>query len=172
MELWKKYQIELEEGISNLSYEQKMDFAIEICTRLLPEYSIFQTKHNWGDHKLVTDCLGYCKENLRTQNIDQDTIKSLLNNLDQVIPDTDDFGDIEASFALNSSLAVHYLLEYLVDKKNEHILNIANCMYDTVDFRVREANDGLKNDELDNHPSVVEERKWQLDKINTLANKL
>jgi len=146
-----------------------MKFAIEICHRLLPDYKKFQIKHEWGDYQFVSKCLNYCQENSNLLDVNLVEIEGLIDELDLVIPNTEDFGSWEGSFALNSGLAILYCLMFLKDRKEKSILNISICMYDTTDFIVQKENEKLSIEEQASHPKIVEERNWQLKRLKMLA---
>jgi len=172
MKYWKKYQQDLKDNISLLSNLNKMNFAIEICHRLLPEYKKFQIKHEWGNYDLVSRCLNYCQENSNLLETNLLEVENLIDALDLVIPDTEDYGDLEGSLALDVGLAIYYCLLFLKDRKEKYIFNIANCMYNTIDFKVQEENEKLSSEALDNHPRIIKERKWQLERLKMLANNI
>ena len=170
MKYWKEYQQNLKRNISLLADENKMRFAIEICHRLLPEYEKFYIKHEWGNYQFIVECLNYCQENSNLLKINLQTIEELIEKIDAVIPDTEDFGDLEGSFALNAGTAIESCLMFLKDRRDKHIINVASYMYDTIDFIVQEENENISTEERDSHPKILEERKWQLEKLRALAN--
>jgi uncharacterized protein YjaG (DUF416 family) len=82
-----------------LSYDRIVDFALNICRRLLPDYGCFYNEHNWGDFELLKNVLGKIEKRALTAS----EIKELVLEVDKVIPDTEDFGDYSGSYALNAS---------------------------------------------------------------------
>jgi uncharacterized protein YjaG (DUF416 family) len=99
--------------------------------------------------------------------VNHSDIKFYLDKLDPNIPDMDDFGDFDSSYALNASCAVCELLEYLLDKDKSHIFNISTYMTDTIDFKLSEADADLTNEELENHSDLIKEWKYQLKLLET-----
>ena len=144
-----------------VSAEALIDFGLDICDRLLPEYTSFSENHNWGNPDLLKECIEFCRVHKGTL-VNHSDVKSYLDRLDPIIPDMDDFGDFDSSYALNASCAVYELLEYLSDKDKSHIFNISTYMTDTIYFKLIEANPNLTNEELENHPDIVNELKHQL----------
>jgi len=141
------------------------DFGLDICDRLLPEYTSFSENHNWGNPDLLKECIEFCRLHKGTQ-VNHSDVKSYFDKLDPIIPDMDDFGDFDSSYALNASCAVYELLEYLSDKDTSHIFNISTYMTDTIDFKLSEADASLTNEELESHQDIVEEWKYQLKCLN------
>jgi uncharacterized protein YjaG (DUF416 family) len=90
-------------------------------------------------------------------------IKELVLEVDKVIPDTEDFGDYSGSYALNASAAVLELLEYIIDRNQEHIINISTYSTDTIDFKLHESNQSLNESDLIHHPLLLQELERQLE---------
>lgn len=138
-----------------------IDFGLDICERLLPDYVSFSENRSWGNAGILKDSINFCRKNKgNTQN--DTAIQNYLDKLDPDIPDIDEFGDFDGSYALNASAVVYELLEYLLDKDTSHIYNISTYMTDTIDFKLSEADPNLTNEELENHPDIIDERKYQL----------
>lgn len=142
-----------------LSNDKIVDFALNVCRRLLPYYSYFYKKHNWGNFELLQDVLG--KIEIRALTVSE--IKELVLEVDKVIPDTEDFGDYSCSYALNASAAVLELLEYLIDRNQEHIISISTYSTDTIDFELHEGNQNLSESDLIHHPLLLQELERQLE---------
>jgi len=128
-----------------------------ICERLLPDYKIFSECHNWGDWGL----LGTALEESKRKLIDTSLIKQLILSVEDIIPDTDDYGDYDGSYALNAGAAVLELLEYLLDEDLTHILNISTYMFDTIDFKLSESSPTLTDNDLINHQELIMEGSLQ-----------
>ena len=143
-----------------------VDFGLNICERLQPEYTKFSENYNWGDADLLKACIEFCRVGKGTM-LNHSDIKFYLDKLDPNIPDMDDFGDFDSSYALNASCAVYELLEYLSDKDKSHIFNISTYMTDTIDFKLSEADANLTNEELENHSDLIREWKYQLKLLET-----
>lgn len=152
--------------VDSASLDGLVDFGLDICERLQPEYTSFSENHNWGDADLLKACIEFCRAGKGTM-VNHSDIKFYLDKLDPNIPDMDDFGDFDSSYALNASCAVYELLEYLSDKDKSHIFNISTYMTDTIDFKLSEADANLTNEELENHPDLISEWKYQLKLLET-----
>lgn len=140
-----------------------VDFGLDICERLLPDYVSFSENRSWGNVGVLKDSINFCRKSKEnTQNNPNPAIQNYLDKLNPNIPDLDEFGDFDGSYALNASAAVYELLEYLLDKDTSHIYNISTYMTDTIDFKLGEADPNLTNEELESHPDIINERKYQL----------
>lgn len=91
---------------------------------------------------------------------DTELLKEKIKQIDIITPDTEDFSD--ASYALNSCVAVCETLEFMIDNKSEHIYAIGTCLTDTIDFKIQEDGD-LTEHEIDANPEMVTARKYLLE---------
>ncbi len=157
MEEWKAYQENLKRNVNTISISKNLEFATEICKRLLPEYINFEKNHNWGNSKLVAEGIEVCS-NYRLASTDERRVKSLIEKLNLIVPDTEEFNDISASLALNSVCATIETLEYILDYDSKHIFRVGNYMYDTLDFKIAE------NSKNSSEQILNDEIKWQLEK--------
>ena len=98
-------------------------------------------------------------EQSQTEKPDQAALKAKLQEIDRVTPDTADFG--RANYAVNASGAIYETIEFILDRKAEHIHNIGNYLIDTVDAKLQGADD-LSENEIDKHPLMVETKKYLL----------
>lgn len=157
MEEWKEYQENLKRNVNTISISKNLEFATEICQRLLPEYKNFEKKHNWGNSKLVAEGIEICS-NYSLASTDQKKAKSLIEKLNSIVPDTEEFNYISSSLALNSACATIETLEYIIDFDSKHIFRVGNYMYDTLDFKVAE------NPKDSSERILSDEIEWQLEK--------
>ncbi|TRX60097.1 DUF416 family protein [Fulvivirga sp. M361] len=117
---------------------KKTIFAYWCCKRLLPNYVKFNELENWGDINVLLDALNYLEAYLINDEYDEGKIRELLRIIDDVIPNTNDFDTIYASFALDACSSIYETLLFLKDKKNEHIISVGSLMRDTVDIFIQE----------------------------------
>ena len=55
------------------------------------------------------------------------------------------------------------LLNFLISGDKESILEISTYLTDTIDFKLAEANPDLTDEEIDEHPDMIREWKYQLE---------
>jgi uncharacterized protein YjaG (DUF416 family) len=154
-----KFRDLLSLNLESLSDDRIVDFALNVCRRLLPDYNHFYDKYNWGNLELLKDVLNKIEERALTN----DEIKEFIVEVDKVIPDTEEFGDYSGSYALNASASVLELLEFLIDTNQEHIVSISTYSTDTIDFKLYEIDQSLSDTDLLHHPVLLQEQKRQLE---------
>ena len=148
----------LKKQIYSQEEKQQLELAIIICKKLFFNYQKFSEAYNWGNPDLLIDGINLCEKALQ-RPIDLGVVKTLLSEIDLVIPDMDDFGDYLGSYALNASASVAETLEFLTDHNKEHIYNIATYYTYTIDFQIQE-DDELTGTQIDNHPLMIEARNF------------
>lgn len=151
-----------EKQIKELSDNGRLTFSLDISKRLLQDYRIFHEKYKWGNPDSLANGIKYCELVLNGDKADNYRIEELMSAIDEVTPNTDDFGDWDGSYALNACVAVIESLEFLLDKNIEHIVNVSSCMTDTVDFKITETFGDLSEDAIDAHPWMISERNEQI----------
>ena len=149
--------------INNLTDQKCIEFGLWICNRLLPEYQNFHDLNNWGDPDKLKEAIEFCETSNLNNITDQNILAELIEQIDTIIPDTEDFGDYPGSYALNSGTSVLELLEYFVDKDKSHIVNISEYMTDTIDFKIAEKNPALSKEEVDKHADILNEYEQQIE---------
>lgn len=145
--------------INKSKIETLIVFSIDICKRLIDDYVDFYIKYNWGNPNILNEAIKYCEE---TEFAKIDRVKELIHKVEKITPDTEDFENIEVSYALNSACAVLELLKFIMGHDKIHVSNISSFIIDTIDFKIQEIESGLTNDEIEDHPKIVEERKRQI----------
>jgi uncharacterized protein YjaG (DUF416 family) len=140
--------------------DELLRFGLEVCKRLYPDYAAFSRKHSWGDADLLLDAICVCERSLDSAP-DQKLVLDLRRRIDAVIPDTEDFGETDGSYALNASAVVAYVLQYVLDKDAESIRHIATLYYDNIDIKLQES--GISgHDALASHSRMEESRRFLL----------
>lgn len=152
---------EMDNIINKSKIETLIVFSVDICKRLIEDYVDFYMKYNWGNPDILNKAIKYCEET-EFAKIDREKVKDLIHKVEKATPDTEDFENIEVSYALNSACAVLDLLEFIIGQDKIHVSNISSFLIDTIDFKIQEIESGLTNEELENHPKIVEERKRQI----------
>jgi hypothetical protein len=85
--------------------------------------------------------------------------------VESMLPDTEDDGRWEASYALNTGAMVLSLIDFLQTRDEEHYRDAVTLFFDTVDFKVHQELESRgvtapSEDEIATHPLFVEERAW------------
>ena len=158
---WTEFQAIIEKQIEKLPESKGIDFALDICKRLLPEYQYFEKKHNWGDSQLLAQGIKFIETN--RGNLNEQEVNKMIAEIDAMVPDSDDFGDWDGSYAQNASIAVLETLEFLVDRDVTHLKTVSTMMIDTVDFKIAEVNENIPHEEVWRHPMMINEMKRQIE---------
>ena len=166
MKYYTVYKKQLDKNIHKLSTERKMDFAIEACETLFPEYEKFEAVYNWGNSKVLEDGINYCNNNRTLENIDAQKIEMLIEEIDEVIPHMDDFGSLQGSFAMNAGVVLLSTLKFMLERQDHYISTIGSYMHDTIDFKVRSQNEDLDEEDIENHPMILHEISRQIEKTS------
>jgi uncharacterized protein YjaG (DUF416 family) len=167
---WTKYKNQLEQNIEVISFTQKLEFAIEICERLLPDYEKFTEKYNWGNLEPIKSGITLCKQCFNGIEFEFETLRNLIAKIDENTPDMDEFGhDILGSLALNSACVVNETLTFLIDKKNDRIVDVGILCYDTQYFKVSEKCENFTDAEIENNTDLNKEINWQLERTRYVA---
>ena len=101
-----EYRKQLINNVDGLSSRQKMKFAIEVCEKLFPDYETFQAEYKWGNANLISDGLAACKQYANGLDTDEKSVQILIAGIEKITLDTEDFGEVSGSLALNSAAAV------------------------------------------------------------------
>jgi len=141
-----------------LSYHKQINLAIAICKRLFFDYQEFCDRNNFCNSDLFLDTIKFIEE-FKNLKVDEKLLNEKINQIQIITPDTEDF--VDASYALNSCVAVCETLDFLIDNKSEHIYVIGTCLTDTVCFKIYE-DDHMTEDQIDKKPEMIEARKWLL----------
>lgn len=166
---WTEYREKLTKNLKATSLNQQMRFAIEICEKLLPDYDAFEKEFKWGDLKSLIKGLVLCKDNANGLDTNVKIIENQISEIEKNTPDTEDFGEVSGSLALNSAAAISEALSFILDYKTERILDIGSLSYDSAYFKVCENYPKLSESEIENHQDLQNEIKWQLEKIKYVA---
>lgn len=144
--------------VDRLPYQRQLDLSISVCKKLFFGYQQFYEDNDWGNPDILLDAISFVEQS-RTGNVDQTALKAILQKIEEVTPDTEDFG--EANYAVNASGAIYETIEFLLDRKTDHIYNIGTYLIDTVDAKVQ-GDDDLSEDEIYHHPQMVETKNYLL----------
>lgn len=155
---YKEFDSAFKRHVAQLPYERQLVLALDICRKLFFDYQQFYEENKWGNPDVLLDAI-HLIEQSQIDVPDSNLLTTAIKKVEEVTPDTEDFG--EANHALNACTAVYYTLEFLLEKKPEHIYYVGTSLYDTIDARVQDSDD-LSEQNIDKHPMMVETRKYLL----------
>ncbi|MEH2258927.1 DUF416 family protein [Nostoc sp.] len=174
----------LEKELGGLPHLHRIAFAASCCERLLPNYNAFSRLENWGDPSVLRTALNEVWQILQGKPVDAALIRRLIEDCEDVIPDSDDFTspnliyDVEAQEA---GIAICNTLEACLNPTPQQIIRVANCVTNTIDafvphgdksFNVSESKVGLKKLEeaITSHPFAVREMAKQSEDLQRLKH--
>jgi Protein of unknown function (DUF416) len=152
----------LQKQVPRIPRQRQLQLALRICKELFFEYQKFYEVYQWGNPDVLLEGIRIC-DKASISNAEIPKIQELLQQLDSVTPDMDDFGsDALGSYALNAAASVYETLEFLMDNDSVHIFNIATYYTDTIAVKIQEIK-SLTLEEIDAHPLTIETRKVLLE---------
>ncbi|MEP3210846.1 MAG: DUF416 family protein [Maribacter sp.] len=146
-----KYHIQLRNNLQKISFKRKLNFAIQICERIYPEYLKFYELNDFGNPELLEKGIDVCRKYEKSKFSEKE-INDLILKIKSVTPDTEDYGELIGFLALNAAASVSEMLKFVLNSNDKHIFDIANFMFDSVDFQVSDRYPNLNDKEI----------KWQL----------
>lgn len=167
---FRQYEEKITTAVATLSHAEKVALCLMCCNRLYPVYDTFHKIEGWGNPARLAECHHVAKDWLNGSEVEPGVLRA---GLEQVIPDTEDFGSIYGSYALNASASHAYLLDLIIQDKAVLLGYVLHHCYSTMDSYVQELLDpvckgGVSEVAIDNHPAMIAELTWQLDTINTV----
>jgi uncharacterized protein YjaG (DUF416 family) len=123
-------------------------FAALLGKNAIVGYQYFTQAENWGDLSVLIKSTDLMFESILNDDGDNilDTFNSLINAINMITPDLDDFGP-RASYALDAC-CVH--IESLLFIKNgdlKHVVNASKYIFDMIDMYIQEKEGILPDDD-------------------------
>jgi len=156
-----EFSKQLATQLASLEPKARIDFGLDIARRLLPDYLNFYQEYQWGNPEVLKRAIDYITY-ASGDEVDELIVNGLMDELDLIIPDTEEFGDFLTSYAINAACAIWELLEYLIDNDQTHLMHMSSLVTDTIDFKLQEENSELTSAEILNHPQIMAEWNYQL----------
>lgn len=168
--IYKDYMKKIKVEAAVLNQKERVAVILICCIRLSPLYSRFSEVENWGNESLLTQCRELAIDWLNSKRVNSNTLSKQVG---EVIPDTEDFGTVLGSYALNAGVVHEYLLDQIKNNDSSFLIYVLLSCYDTVDLYVQECLDldrkGVTlESEIENHPAMVSEIDWQLGIFNSV----
>jgi len=163
----------LRKRLEKLNRKQQLAFGVLCCQRLVPNYQAFVYDTGWGDSKFIRIGLEYTWSCLAGNKLNSQEIKSIIDQCESVIPDSDDFDSLFTSFAQDACFAVCGLLDYLSVSDTNKIVQAASYSIDSVDLYVQEIecmshSDCDLEEKILNHQLMQKELKQQEENLSLI----
>lgn len=148
---------------------KRIAFMASCCERMLPNYRSFNSETGYGNPKILSDALTIIWDCIESDKVRSD-IADIVVECEQQAPDTEDFGSIYTSAALDAANAIAVTLEALGDATEDRAIEVAALARDTVDLYVQQV-EGLDPNGPDLEREILESRYMQ-DELRSQAQSL
>lgn len=158
--------------VPKLTTSNKIAFTYAICVRLLPHYQAFFKAEGWGNPAVLHSALTILQQAVFSAPAVAD-LQQQYQQVEEVTPDSDDFGDTLGSFALDTCCALLSALDFVLKGTDQYVLDVAVLARNTVDLYVQELGNMEPNDpqleqKINRSPYMVQEVSWQREALNRL----
>lgn len=144
-----KYRIEISRLLKPLSFQKKLIFGALICEKLYPNYEYFSRNNSWGDITILQNAISIIYQNVfRNDLYSESEIQNLIDEVENITPNTENFKGILVSFALDACTSVLSTLNFIIDGETENIIDVATYARDTVDMYIQERDNLDVNDKM------------------------
>jgi uncharacterized protein YjaG (DUF416 family) len=169
------FDINIERLLTALPSKARILFAVLTAETLYPNYVTFQNNVSWGNKDLLLDATTLIYYYLINENsVSQQEIEDMLEGVNLITPDIDDFSDSLASFALDACTAIISTLEYILENDVKHITYVSSYATDTVYAYIQEKEDIGALDpswqiQTDNDDFMIAEKARQVGLLDRLS---
>lgn len=166
---------DIRNSVIKLSKKKKILFCVLTCEKLLSNYMSFEEENDWGDHQVLQEAIDMIYQYLINDKLfSNEEISELLERVDAITPHTEDFPGILTSFALDACTSVESTLQFILDDKAEHVMEVVSYAYDTVDMFIQEkenmdSNDREIEERISNDVFMQRERKRQKELLQRMS---
>ncbi len=146
-----------EKEVAKLPLFHQIAFAYRISERLFPNYVQFVENEHFGNVETLQKGLNLLKEIALTETINEETeekIKNLLPEIYASCPDTEDYGNLEATLSLDSCGAVYEALVGILERDSAKISSVAFFPFNSAEMIIY-------SQELDSFDLVRIEKEFQ-----------
>jgi uncharacterized protein YjaG (DUF416 family) len=160
--------------VPKLTTSNKIAFAYAICVRLQPHYEAFFEAEGWGNPAVLHSALATLQQAVFSAPEVSD-LQQQYQQVEEVTPDSEDFGGTLGSFALDTCCALLSALDFVLKGTEQYVLDVAVFARNTVDLYVQELGDMEPNDpqleqKIERSPYMVQEVNWQRETLNRLES--
>jgi len=160
--------------VPTLTTASKLAFAYAVCVRLQPHYQAFWEATRWGDPIIMQAALTLLRRAIFLPPLLAD-LQNSYRQVEHVTPDSEDFGSLLGSLALDTCCALLSAFDFVVEGNDQSVLDVATFARNTVDMYVQEIEEMDPNDpdleaKIDRHQYMVREVKWQRAALAQLTN--
>ena len=151
----------IKKRLESFNSRQRLAFLLYCCERMFRNYVYFSQKEKWGNPEIFQRALGIGWRVLEG-DMALAGLRDLKATCEKWTPDTNEFGSIHSSSALDAAVSISNMLEYLQNPDIALIMEVVSLSRDSVDMFVQELEDmDPKDPELEKniqlHPLMQKE---------------
>ncbi len=161
----------IHERIIKLPFYHQLAFVYFVSKRQLPNYIIFNQKEKWGNPNLLQEATNLLEKTIITQTDYENEIGNIVEKLEKVTPDTDDFAGFLTSLALDACASLLEGFEFIKDKDTQRVLDICSSTLDLAQMYIEFRDNTDFDDYCFTDPLFEEELRFQFDMIEILESK-
>lgn len=122
-----------------LAPQQRLAFGLACSERLYPNYTVFAREQGWGEPETLRAALDLAWDAVLGQPASSEIVREIKKRVEDAEPDTEDFGTILVSSALDAATTAGLVLKLLEVDDIDVAVEIASLARDTVDMYVQAA---------------------------------
>jgi len=137
----------ISEKLIQLPVDKKLNWVSDILTEVIPHYQKFSNENQFGNVAFFTPILELVNQ-ASNALISPNEIEKLRMafETENIIPDTEEFGMLSASLALNVCVIADYALEFLQENNPETLTEILRNYIEIAEMQhSKDLNPNLKN---------------------------
>eukprot|EP00388_Colpodella_angusta_P001559 GDKJ01004903.1.p2 GENE.GDKJ01004903.1~~GDKJ01004903.1.p2 ORF type:complete len:200 (-),score=6.39 GDKJ01004903.1:143-742(-) len=162
-----KYRKEILDLLNPLHFEKQLLFGALICEKLYPNYSKFCQYEPYDNSQILQEAISVIFQCVFNRELySSSEIQDIINQVEIVTPDTENYETILVSFALDSCTSILSCLYFIQDNDVENIADVATYARDTIDMFIQERdnlslNDSFLEQKIENDNLMQQEKRRQ-----------
>lgn len=169
---------EIKNRLAIVSFKKQLLFGYLGASRLIPNYKFFSLENGWGDYTVLVAVLNDVRNVLLSSNaINNLALEQKITEIELVTPDMDDYGEtIYGSHALDSSLSVICILEFIKTHDIGHLFELIEYVIETIRMNISYnenlySSDPAIDEKMSSHPFMQREIQLQLEQLTQIERK-
>lgn len=160
--------------IKDSSEKKKLTFLIILGKRMLNNYTHFFNITNFGNPKILELINENAIRYLLFDEYNENLLQDLKIELDKMGPDSEEFGFVETTYALDCCCIFYDILEFLINKDHENSIIRGsglseNTVYVFIEEQLSNDNKECTDEIIYSHELMKKEISFQNRIINTIA---